>query len=67
MLFLFDCLPIIEKKYFENYRVNGFPLKSATWRALQCEMLSGISYTSKGKKTKSQNFLKQIPRILKPW
>lgn len=56
MLFLFDCLPIIENKYFENYRVNGFPLKSATWRALQCEMLSGISYTSKGKKTKSQNF-----------
>jgi len=28
------------------YLVNGFPLKSATWRVLQYEILSGISIIS---------------------
>lgn len=35
-----------------NYLVKGFPLKSATWRVLQYEMLSGSSIMSVRKKRK---------------
>lgn len=43
----------IDLDYILKYLVKGFPLKSATWRALQYEMLSGISIISARNKSTS--------------
>lgn len=46
------CYAESEYEMHINYLVKGFPLKSATWRVLQYEMLSGSSIMSVRKKRK---------------
>lgn len=55
---------ITQKPEMHNYLVKGFPLKSATWRVVQYEMLSGSSIMSVKKRGNRMNPLTTIKPLL---